>query len=120
LYNEIVIKHFQNPKGVGRIEDADLIGKAGLRGQGYWLIVYIKLDGDRVVDAGFETYGCPAVIASGSMLVETIQGKSVNELYGVTDTVILERLGGLPIEKQHGPRIAAAALRDAIRMWQTI
>jgi len=114
MYNAIVLRHFQNPRGVGRIEDADLVGQSGAPGQGYWLTVYIKLDGDRVVDAGFNTYGCPVVIASGSMLVETIIGRTLGELGEVTEALITERLGGLPIGKEHGPRIAVQALRDAV------
>ena len=114
MYNETVIKHFQHPAGVGKIESADLIGQSGVRGQGYWLTVYVKLDGSRVLDAGFETYGCPAVIACGSMLVESIRGKTLNQLREVTADSLAGQLGGLPLGKEHGPRIAAAALANAL------
>ena len=112
MYNETVTRHFQHPAGAGKIEGADLVGRSGVRGQGYWLTLYVKLDGDRVTEAGFETYGCPAVIASGSMLVETIRGRTLAELGEVTEAMITERLGGLPLGKCHGPRIAAEALRQ--------
>jgi NifU-like protein involved in Fe-S cluster formation len=114
MYNEIVTRHFKDPEGAGKIDDADLVGQSGTKGQGYWIILYVKLDNGRVAGAGFETYGCPAVIASGSMLVHLIRGRRIEELAEIDEARLTEELGGLPLGKEHGPRIAAAALKDAL------
>lgn len=114
MYNEIVTEHFTHPRGVGVIDDADLIGMSGVEGQGYWLRLYLKLDGDRIADAKYQTYGCPSVIASGSMLIEMIIGIKLIDTASITHEVIEAEIGPLPLGKEHGPRLAADALSKAL------
>ena len=113
-YNETVIDHFANPRGALAIEAADLVGHAGVEGQGYWMTLYVRVEGDRIREATFRTYGCPSVIASGSALVEMVVGLTLAEAANLTAGDIDAKLGGLPLGKEHAPRIAIDALRSAI------
>jgi NifU-like protein involved in Fe-S cluster formation len=113
-YNETVTDHFAHPRGVGAIENADLVGRCGAPGQGHWLTLYLRLEGDAIAEARFQTYGCPAVIAAGSMLVEMVTGAGLQAARAISAERIAERLGGLPLGKEHAPGIAAEALRDAL------
>lgn len=80
LYQEILLDHYKRPRNRGRIEDAD-IHEHGLNPFcGDQIELYVKLDGDRVVDARFDGAGCSISQASASMLTEAIRGKRLAEV----------------------------------------
>jgi NifU-like protein involved in Fe-S cluster formation len=78
------------------------------------MAIFLRLDGETVAAARFQTYGCGVTIAAGSMLTEMITGRSVGECRGLTAAHLSEALGGFPPDKQHCPVLAVAALRDAL------
>ena len=45
--------HYRNPRNVGTLEDADIIGEAGSLACGDSLKLFIKLDGEKISDMGF-------------------------------------------------------------------
>ncbi len=114
MYQERVLKHFKNPQNAGRIEDADGIGVVGDPSCGDFLRIYIKVEDNHIVDIKFEIYGCPAAIATSSILTDMVKGKSLDEAWGITDEDILEALGGLPENKEHCSNLGAEALSKAI------
>jgi len=113
-YSEKVIEHFRNPRNMGRMEDADGVGKAGnpVCGDVMWL--YIKVRDGKIVDAKFETFGCVAAIAVGSMTTEMIKGKAIEEALEISNRVVTEALGGLPPQKLHCSLLAEQAIKAAI------
>ena len=113
-YSELVIEHFQNPRNVGSIEDADGVGKMGSPVCGDLMEIYIKVDNNRISDIKFRTFGCGAAIASGSMASEMIKGKSLVEAEALTDEDVAKALGGLPEKKMHCSNLAASTLHKAI------
>lgn len=115
MYTEKVIEHFQNPKNVGEIENADAVGQAGSPQCGDTTTVYLKLDGDVITDITFKTYGCAAAIASSSVLTELVKGKTVEQALALTKQDIVDELGGLPTEKVHCSLLAEDALKAALK-----
>jgi nitrogen fixation NifU-like protein len=113
-YSELVIEHFQNPRNVGAIEDADGVGKMGSPVCGDLMEIYIKVDNNHIADIKFRTFGCGAAIASGSMASEMIKGKSLAEAEALTDEDVAGALGGLPEKKMHCSNLAASTLHKAI------
>jgi len=113
-YSELVIEHFQNPRNVGVIEDADGTGKMGSPVCGDLMEIYIKVDNNHIEDIKFRTFGCGAAIASGSMASEMIKGKSLTEAEALTDEDVASALGGLPEKKMHCSNLAASTLHKAI------
>jgi nitrogen fixation NifU-like protein len=114
-YSELVIEHFQNPRNVGVIEDADGTGnKMGSPVCGDLMEIYIKVDNNHIADIKFRTFGCGAAIASGSMASEMIKGKSLAEAEALTDEDVAQALGGLPEKKMHCSNLAASTLHKAI------
>jgi nitrogen fixation NifU-like protein len=113
-YSETLMDHFASPRNAGALADPDRVGRAGSPGRGPFLILYLRLDGGRVAEARFQTYGCGATIASGSALTELITGRDVGECLALTTDGLIEALDGVPPTKLHGPALAIAALRDAL------
>jgi len=113
-YSELVIEHFQNPRNVGVIEDADGTGKMGSPVCGDLMEIYIKVDNNHIADIKFRTFGCGAAIASGSMASEMIKGQTLAEAEALTDEDVATALGGLPEKKMHCSNLAASTLHKAI------
>lgn len=114
MYSPKVMDHFQNPRNVGEMPDADAVGKAGSPSCGDILRLYLKIENDRVSRASFKTFGCGAAIATSSILTELVQGKSLGELAALTNAQVAEALGGLPPIKMHCSVLAEQALRSAL------
>lgn len=87
LYSEKVMDHFSNPRNVGVIENADGIGEVGNAKCGDIMKIYLKIEGDRIQDVKFNTFGCGSAIASSSMATELIKGKKLSEAQELTNKV---------------------------------
>ena len=114
MYSEKVMDHFQNPRNVGEIPDADGIGKVGNPTCGDLMYIYIKVEGGILKDVKFKTFGCGAAIATSSMLTEIAKGKTIEEAEKITRDQIAEELDGLPPIKMHCSNLAADGLLAAI------
>lgn len=115
MYSEKVMDHFQNPRNVGVLEDANGIGEVGNMRCGDIMKLYIKVGEDEVIEhIKFQTFGCGAAIATSSMITEIVKGMSIAEAEKVSNRQVAEELDGLPPAKMHCSNLAADALRAAI------
>jgi nitrogen fixation NifU-like protein len=114
MYSEKVMDHFQNPRNVGEIEDADGVGTEGNPTCGDLMTIYIKVEDNIITDVKFKTFGCGAAIATSSMITEMAVGKTIEEALKITRNDVAEELEGLPPVKMHCSNLAADALRAAI------
>ena len=115
LYREKVMDHFQNPRNVGKMEDADGIGEVGNAKCGDIMKMYIKVENDIITDVSFNTFGCGSAIASSSMATEMIKGKPISEALALTNKAVAEALDGLPAHKMHCSVLAEEAVRAAVK-----
>lgn len=115
MYSEKVMDHFQNPRNVGTLPDANGVGEVGNIRCGDVMKLYIKVNENQVIeDIKFQTFGCGAAIATSSMITEIVKGMSISEAEKVSNRQVAEELDGLPPVKMHCSNLAADALRAAI------
>lgn len=114
-YGRTVLDHFMNPRNAGEIDAPDGVGEAGDPSCGDAVRITIRVDGDRIADIRFLTYGCPAAIALASAATELARGRTLDEAAEIGEMDVAEALGGLPEHKLHCSSMAVDALRASIR-----
>lgn len=115
MYTEKVLDHFQNPRNVGELADANGVGMVGNAKCGDIMQMFIKVnDEDIIEDVSFKTFGCGAAIATSSMATEMIKGKSVEDALKLSNAAVVEALEGLPPQKIHCSVLAEEAVKAAI------
>jgi len=107
---------------VGRFDPKDPNVATGLTGApacGDVMKLDLKLDpdNDRILDVRFKTYGCGSAIASSTMFVEMLKGKTIEEAKLIKDKDIAEALE-LPPIKLHCSVLAEDSIRKAIQNWE--
>ena len=126
-YSQKVIDRFEdvlnNPAkhSVGRFDPKDpniATGMVGAPACGDVMKLDLKLDdNDRILDVKFKTYGCGSAIASSTMFVEMLTGKSIEEAKLIKDKDIADALE-LPPIKLHCSVLAEGAITKAIVDWE--
>ena len=115
LYSDKVMDHFQHPRNVGKIDDADGKGEVGNAKCGDIMRMYIKVKDDVITDCKFNTFGCGSAIATSSMATELIKGKPISEALELSNKAVVEALDGLPAHKIHCSVLAEEAVRAAVK-----
>ena len=126
-YSKKVVDRFEsvlnNPQAhsVGRFDPKDPMVATGMTGApacGDVMKLQIKLDDDeKIVDVKFKTYGCGSAIASSTMFVDMLRGKTIEEAKQVKDKEIAEALE-LPPIKLHCSVLAEDSIKKAIEDWE--
>lgn len=117
MYSEIVKKYFENPTNLGTIENVDAIGIIENEICSDIIKIYIKADEQNkniIEDAKFEAKGCPPVIASCCLVTEMIKNMEIEKAKTLTAKKIINKLNGLPKEKEHCAELVIKTLRKAI------
>jgi nitrogen fixation NifU-like protein len=115
MYSAQVLDHFENPRNVGEIDDADAAAEAENPVCGDVMRLSLRIAGERVVEARFKAKGCVASVACASMMTEVVTGKSLVEARGVSREKLSLMLGGLPQASEHAAQLAVDVLRAALR-----
>lgn len=114
MYSDKVMEHFSNPRNVGEIENPDGEGSVGNPVCGDIMKLTIRVEGDRITDVKFKTFGCGAAIATSSMVTEMVKGKTIEEALKISNKAVADALDGLPPQKMHCSVLAEEALKKAI------
>lgn len=115
-YSSKVIDHYNNPRNVGSLpKDSKEVGTGvvGAPECGDVMKLQIQVEGDRIVDAKFKTFGCGSAIASSSLATEWMKGKTLDEAEKIKNTEIVQELS-LPPVKIHCSVLAEDAIKAAI------
>ena len=115
-YSDKVLDHYNNPRNVGALDKGAKEVGTGVVGApecGDVMKLQIEVDGDRIVDAKFKTFGCGSAIASSSLATEWVKGKTLDEALSIQNTEIVEELS-LPPVKIHCSVLAEDAIKAAV------
>jgi len=126
-YSQKVVQRFEdvlkNPAAhsVGRFDPKDpnvATGMVGAPACGDVMKLDLKLDdNDRILDVKFKTYGCGSAIASSTMFVEMLKGRTIEEAKLIKDKDIADVLE-LPPIKLHCSVLAESGIKKAIEHWE--
>ena len=106
---------------VGRFDPEDpnvATGMTGAPACGDVMRLQLKLDGDLIEDVKFKTYGCGSAIASSTLFVDMLKGKTIQEAKLIKDKDIAEALE-FPAIKLHCSVLAEDSISKAIEDWET-
>jgi nitrogen fixation NifU-like protein len=118
VYSGTVIDRARHPRNLGALEGAN--GFARITGScGDTMEIWLKVRDGVINEATFVTDGCGTSIASGSMVTELAQGKTVGEALRIEQCDVLDALGGLPGYSRHCALLAANTLKEAIKDYLT-
>ena len=117
-YPRFLMDHFQNPQNVGEISNPDGVGTVGNASCGDIMQIFIKVNGDKITEAKFKTFGCGAAIATSSILTERIKGATLDEALKISEETSKEVLSQLPNEKIPCFTLAMDALKLAIEEYR--
>lgn len=138
LYQQVIIEHNRSPRNYRRLPDANRTAQGDNPSCGDHIDLYLRLDGDRIGDIGFQDAamtgrGCAISRASASLMTSAVQGKTaaeaerlfeaVHEMLtgaGAADPKVLGKLAALSGVRRFPARVKCAslswhALRAALR-----
>ena len=125
-YSKEVVDRFEsvlanpNAHGVGRFDPKDpniATGVVGAPACGDVMKLDLKMNGDTIEDVKFKTYGCGSAIASSTLFVELLRGRTIEQAKQIKDKEIAEALE-LPPIKLHCSVLAEEGIKRAIENWE--
>jgi len=125
-YSQQVVDRFESvlnepeKHAVGRFDPTDpnvATGMTGAPACGDVMRLQLKLDGNTIEDVKFKTYGCGSAIASSTLFVDMLKGKTIQEAKEIKDKDIAEALE-LPPIKLHCSVLAEESIAKAIEDWE--
>ena len=115
-YSDKVLDHYENPRNVGTMDDANSnvgTGMVGAPACGDVMRLQIKVEDNIITDAKFKTYGCGSAIASSSLLTEWVKGMTLETAGEIKNSELATELA-LPPVKIHCSVLAEDAIKAAI------
>lgn len=79
LYQEVILDHSRKPHNYHPMPEADRHAEGYNPLCGDQVSVFVKLEGDKIVDVSFQGHGCAISKSSASMMTDVIKGKTKNE-----------------------------------------
>ncbi len=94
LYRELIIDRYKNPQYRGSLNPHDIAFEDDNPLCGDHIKIELRVGADqRVSEAAFDGHGCAISQASADLLLESIQGKSLDEVKALTKDDLLDMLG---------------------------
>jgi NifU-like protein len=115
-YPDRINEHFLKPRNVGEVPGAEAVAEAGSPACGSLLRLSLKIDAgrQRITDARFKAVGCGFLIASASVLTETIKDLAIGRAASLEESAITDWFGELPPDRQHCAALCREALLGAL------
>ena len=117
FYTEKILEHARRPRKFGRVVDPDAQFEELNPLCGDRIRVELRLaDGGQILEARFSGEMCAIAKGSASILFESLEGREVAAIVGISDAEILESLAGaIPKNRIQCALLPISALRGAVR-----
>lgn len=130
LYQEMILDHNRAPRNFRQMEDATARARGHNPLCGDNVTIYVKLEGEKIVDVSFEGSGCAISKASASMMTGALKGKTKPEAEALFERVhdMLTRESGTDIDLEAMGKLAVlsgvcefpARVKCASLPWHTV
>jgi len=87
LYRDILMEHYRFPRGSKILDDPDIENEGKNPSCGDEIDIQLKITDNTVKSIGVHCAGCAISVASGSMLAELVEGKSLPEVKKIARAV---------------------------------
>ena len=114
----LVTELFLSPKNVGEATEPRFVGRSASFQCGASARISLHIDDlQRITEAKFKAAGCSVLVASASLLMDQVIGKTTVEAasLGQHPEALRAKLGDLPAERSGCPALACEALISAIQ-----
>lgn len=94
LYREVIIERYKSPYYRGHLDPHDIFFEDDNPVCGDHIEITLRVDETGIVtDAAFDGHGCSISQASADLLIESIHGKSLEEVKALNKEDVIELLG---------------------------
>ncbi len=117
MYSNKIMEEFYNPENYGVIKGASGVGKVVSDVGSEIIKIYIKVEGDKVTEAQYQTYGGVVAIACTNIATKLIMGKSLSAISRMNENNILEITGEIPENKMYVVTLVVNAMHAAVESY---
>jgi len=116
MYREIIMDHFRSPRGKTPLEKTDASSEGMNPSCGDEIQVDFSADKDILTDVHVNCKGCAISVASGSMLAETVKGKSFDQVLRIAE-IVKKMLKGEEVEIPDDPEFEDLSALQGVRQF---
>ncbi|MFP4510006.1 MAG: Fe-S cluster assembly sulfur transfer protein SufU [Spirochaetaceae bacterium] len=129
LYKEIILDHYKDKKYRRRMDNADISREGANPSCGDDIELFVRLDGERIVEVTYDGAGCSICLASANMLCTALTGRTLSEARSLfdqvrsmlTDTEVPEFPEyATDLEAMQGVRAFPVRVKCAMLAWATL
>ncbi len=108
-----IVHIWKNPPNRREMQDADFVFEGANPVCGDKVRIFLKMEGGRISEASFTGEGCAVSIASASLLMDYVKGKTLEEIRKMDGKKMMELLG---LELSKNPSRLKCALLPLMAM----
>ena len=116
LYQSVILDHNKQPRNFRQPDGANRTADGYNPLCGDKITVYLKFDGETVVDVSFQGAGCAISTASASMMTETLRGKTLDEVNAIF-SAYHELVTGRCVELSPSPLLGKLVVFTGVRQF---
>ncbi|QLA16141.1 iron-sulfur cluster assembly scaffold protein [Desulfolutivibrio sulfoxidireducens] len=112
-FGEAVVARWKAPRHMGvMFAPSTTVQVGGACGDS--ITIFLRIEGEHIIEASFSADGCGSSVVCTDAAMELVRGMTLDTAATLDAATILERLGGLPKDKEKSARVAARAVRQAV------
>lgn len=115
---ETTMDHMMNPRNYGKLENPDAVGIGKNPQNGEMVIIYLKIENEKIEDIKFQAKACMTTVIAGSIFTQTVKGATLKEARELT-SIMLEKVKQMPPEEAACSELVAEAFLAALEHHET-